>query len=224
MFHSVFCILLICSQFLSRCCLRPWPGKLQTLSISSPPSWHQVNFHSTGSFWKSSFPFPMGSSHSSRPKIVSQSMPFALSALTDPYVSPALLWLLHRSPLSCQLRLASLSVRWHQSTLSRTSWSSSSLKLCHRHVIRHQGVIGGWMTGWFNCLGAVFFLIFFIPDIGTRQGFPFESSNVAWEGIHSVSNLSPLRTRYICLGVVPFLVFLILKIGKHLVSNQIKWG
>jgi len=31
-----------------------------------------------------------------------------------------------------------------------------------------EGVIGGWMTGWFNCLGAVFFLIFFIPDIGTR--------------------------------------------------------
>jgi len=31
-----------------------------------------------------------------------------------------------------------------------------------------EGVIGGWMTGWFNCLGVVFFLIFLIPDIGTR--------------------------------------------------------
>jgi len=31
-----------------------------------------------------------------------------------------------------------------------------------------EGVIGGWMTGWFNCLGVVFFLVFLIPDIGTR--------------------------------------------------------
>ena len=31
-----------------------------------------------------------------------------------------------------------------------------------------EGVIGGWMTGWFNVLGMVFFLIFLIPDIGVR--------------------------------------------------------
>jgi len=31
-----------------------------------------------------------------------------------------------------------------------------------------EGVIGGWMTGWFNCLGVVFFLVFLIPHIGTR--------------------------------------------------------
>ena len=27
-----------------------------------------------------------------------------------------------------------------------------------------EGVIGGWLTGWFNVLGGVFFLIFLIPD------------------------------------------------------------
>ena len=32
----------------------------------------------------------------------------------------------------------------------------------------NEGVIGGWLTGWFNALGAVFFLIFLIPGIGTR--------------------------------------------------------
>ena len=31
-----------------------------------------------------------------------------------------------------------------------------------------QGVIGGGMTGWFNALGMVFFLVFLIPDIGSR--------------------------------------------------------
>merc|ERR1711892_850913 len=31
-----------------------------------------------------------------------------------------------------------------------------------------EGVIGGWLTGWFNALGAVFFLIFLIHGIGTR--------------------------------------------------------
>ena len=32
----------------------------------------------------------------------------------------------------------------------------------------NEGVIGGWLTGWFNVLGAVFFLVFLIPGIGTR--------------------------------------------------------
>ena len=45
-------------------------------------------------------------------------------------------------------------------------------------VIGHnQGVIGGWMTGWFNCIGVVFFLVFLIPHIGTRQILPLESSS-----------------------------------------------
>ena len=32
----------------------------------------------------------------------------------------------------------------------------------------NEGVIGGWLTGWFNVLGAVFFLLFLIPGMGTR--------------------------------------------------------
>ena len=67
------------------------------------------------------------------------------------------------------------------------------------------------MTGWFNCLGVVFFLIFLIPDIGTRQGFLFQSSNGAWEDIHP--HLSHWKKRYICLEVVRLLIFLVLKIG-----------
>ena len=31
-----------------------------------------------------------------------------------------------------------------------------------------EGVIGGWLTGWFNLLGAIFFLVFLVPGVGTR--------------------------------------------------------
>ena len=68
-------------------------------------------------------------------------------------------WHHHRSHLSFQLRLAFPSVRW----------SSFNVKRSRTVIIYEKGVIGGWMTGWFNCLGVVFFLIFLIPDIGTRQ-------------------------------------------------------
>ena len=57
-----------------------------------------------------------------------------------------------------------------------------------------------------------------------RFSFLLNSQMVAWEDIHA--HLSHLRTRCTCLGVVPFLIFLILKIGTRqksgFKSNQMR--